>query len=283
MMARLGRSACAARDSLMQLMRKAADVLARMAQLPFGELSAITSAGPLLVVAPHPDDESLGCGGLIARACMAGAEVHVAILTDGIGSHPNSRAYPPARLQALREAEAKKAVATLGVPPDRLSFLGYRDAAAPRGGIALLHAAQRLAQFTAERKIATVFSTWEHDPHCDHVSAHRIAALASGLAGFQLMSYAVWGWTLGADKWLPRQRVSGLRLDITPVLPVKRRAIACHRSQVTGMIDDDPSGFQLPQVLLEPCDRGFEVFLRRGTPIPQRSPALRRRAFRAPY
>ena len=263
------------------MMRRATDVLARMAQLPYSDVSAITAAGPLLVLAPHPDDESLGCGGLIAQACAAGAQVHVAILTDGAGSHPNSRDYPPARLKALRETEAAEAVATLGLPPNRLHFLGYPDTAAPLRGPALLQAAQRLARLAAEHDIATVLSSWEHDPHCDHVSAHRIAALASALGGFQLMSYAVWGWTLGPDTWLPRERISGLRLDISPNLPAKRRAIACHRSQ-TGMIADDPAGFELPQALLDLCNRPFEAFLRRPAPIPQRNRALRSRASRAP-
>ena len=79
---------------------RAADVLARMASLPFADVATIAGSGPILVLAPHPDDESLGCGGLIAQACAAGIEVHVAILTDGSMSHPNSAAFPAQRLLA---------------------------------------------------------------------------------------------------------------------------------------------------------------------------------------
>src|SRR5437762_25173 len=88
---------------------------------PYASLETTTQGGPLLVLAPHPDDESLGCGGLIAEACGRGQDVHVVILTDGTGSHPNSRAWPRHRLKALREAEAREAVAALGLPPERLA------------------------------------------------------------------------------------------------------------------------------------------------------------------
>ena len=242
-------------------MDRAVDVLAQMAQLPFAPVEAITGPQPILVLAPHPDDESLGCGGLIAQACAAGTEVHVVIVTDGTGSHPHSLEYPAARLKAVRRDEAAAAVETLGLPPGRLSFFDYRDSASPRRGAALRDAAQRLAAFTRERGIATVFSTWKHDPHPDHVSAHRIAALASGIAGFRLMSYAVWGWTLPPGRWLPRQAIRGVRLDVSSSLPLKQRAISCHQSQMTDTISDDPSGFQLPQGLLDICNRRFETFL----------------------
>ena len=64
---------------------------------------------PFVVVAPHPDDESLACGGLIADACRQGLRGTVVIVSDGVGSHPNSRAYPPDRLKSLREGEARRA------------------------------------------------------------------------------------------------------------------------------------------------------------------------------
>ena len=54
-----------------------------------------------LVVAPHPDDESLACGGLIAEARAQGRLVRVVIVSDGTGSHPASKAYPNARLRDL--------------------------------------------------------------------------------------------------------------------------------------------------------------------------------------
>ena len=191
--------------------------------------------------------------------------MYVAILTDGTGSHPNSKAFPPAQLKALREQETADAVATLGLQSDRLSFLEYKDASTPLGGRPLMRAAERLAEYVRARGIATVCASWKSDPHCDHVAAHRITARASLLTGFQHLSYAVWGWTLSDNTWLPRSPIEGFRLDITGSLDAKRRAIACHRSQMTGMVSDVAHGFQVPQHLLDICNRPFETFLRNGT------------------
>ena len=64
------------------------------------------------------------------------------------------------------------------------------------------------------------------------------------------------------DRKLPWTRVRGARLNVAAELAVKRRAIACHRSQMTPLITDDPAGFTVPRVLLDLCDRPFEAFLR---------------------
>ena len=232
-----------------------------MAALPFAGLATIAGPRPVLVLAPHPDDESLGCGGLIAQACAAGLDVRVAVLTDGVMSHPNSRAYPAARLRCVREAEAAEAVACLGLPSGRLLFLGYPDARAPRRGRALREAGDRLAALLRAHGIGTVVASWRHDPHCDHLAAHRIARRACRLAGARHLSYAVWGWTLPPARTLPRTPVRGWRLDVASELPLKRRAIACHRSQTTALIADDPAGFTVPPALLEVCCRPYEVYL----------------------
>ena len=174
-------------------MERATDILAKIAALPMADVHTIAGNRPILILAPHPDDESLGCGGFIAQACAAAHEVHVAILTDGTYSHPNSSSYPPARLKALREAEAAEAVSFLGLPPANLMFLEYQDGKAPRHGPPLHAAAERLSGIMRSRNIGRVFASWEHDPHPDHLAAHRIAAEASRLAAARHVSYAVWG------------------------------------------------------------------------------------------
>ena len=74
---------------------------------------SVRTLGRTVVLAPHPDDESLGCGGLLARLAAHGVPARVVVVTDGAQSHPGSAAYPPERLRALREAEARAAVAAL--------------------------------------------------------------------------------------------------------------------------------------------------------------------------
>ena len=225
------------------------------------DLDGILAPGPLLVLAPHPDDESIGCGGLIALATERGREAHVAILTDGAGSHPESPSTPPARLRAIREAEARDAVAVLGVRPECLSFLGQPDARAPHDGAAFDAVASALRGLVRRHDVATILTTWRHDPHCDHEAAAKLAAAVAREMGIAHLAFPVWGWTLPADQPLAASPPRGARLDISAVLPAKRRAIAAHVSQTTTLISDSPYGFQLPAEFLALFDRPWEAFI----------------------
>lgn len=242
-------------------MIEAAAMQRRMKELPFADLDAVTGGGRVLVLAPHPDDESLGCGGLIAEACARGQPPVVAVLTDGSMSHPRSLSHPAPRLKALREEEARAAVGILGVPPNRLCFLGYKDGSAPAAGAGLAEAAARLAGLVREHGIGTILTTWEHDPHCDHAAAHAIARAAGRLSGARVVAYPVWGWLLPARKRLPDRLIQGVRLDVSRHLPTKRRAVAAHASQVSGLIADDPTAFRLNEDVLAFHKRPFEVYL----------------------
>ncbi len=232
---------------------------ARFRTLPETTLDALLAPGTPLVLAPHPDDESLGCGGLIAACVEAGRAPLLAFLTDGAGSHPNSRAFPPTRLRAVREDEALAAAATLGLTPDRVFFLRAPDTALPGAGAGLTRAVDTLAAFAPTA--TTVLTTWRHDPHGDHEAAAAIGtALAVRLAA-RLLFYPVWGWTLPPDTALPDRATTGWRLPIAPFLARKHAAIAAHRSQHAGLITDDPDGFVLPEHLLGHFRGPHEVFL----------------------
>ena len=118
-----------------ELMRASA-AMAAMRVLPFARLSDVLGKGGVLVVAPHQDDESLACGGLIAAACAAKRRVKIVFVSDGTGSHPRSRTYPRGRLRALREGEARRAAFTLGLAPRHLKFLRLPDRFVPNKGAA---------------------------------------------------------------------------------------------------------------------------------------------------
>ena len=96
----------------------------------------ITSATSLLVVSPHPDDEALCCSGVIQRVLHAGGRVSIVWLTSGDGSEldllvvEKSLFLRPSKLRDLaqrRMRESRDAASVLGVPPERLFFLGYPD------------------------------------------------------------------------------------------------------------------------------------------------------------
>jgi LmbE family N-acetylglucosaminyl deacetylase len=230
--------------------------------LPLGSPGEIIGDGTCLVLAPHPDDESLGCGGLIAACVAAGRSPLVAILTDGAGSHPRSRAFPADRLRAVRAQEARQAVAALGLPEDRLAFLEQPDTAAPHEGPAFdAVVAKLLALVEGEAACTAIFAPWRHDPHCDHEAASLIAAAVAEKAGIRHRAYPVWGWTLADDTAIPEAPGPGWRLNVEAFLPAKQNAIRAHQSQFGGLIEDDPAGFRLPAALLACFDSPYETFL----------------------
>jgi LmbE family N-acetylglucosaminyl deacetylase len=240
---------------------RAGDALAAMGRLPMIEFGTGFGDAAVLVMAPHPDDESLGCGGLIAEACRRGVPPVVVVLTDGAMSHPGSRRYPRERLRRVREEEALEAVALLGLPSSRTVFMGCPDTAAPARGPALAQMAAWLAEIIAANRCGTVVASWEHDPHCDHLAAARIARVACRMTGARLLAYPVWGRILPPSRMIAQNAVRGFRLDVRRHLGCKRAAIMAHRSQYAGLIDDDPGGFQLEAGFVEQFLTGEEVFL----------------------
>ncbi|MXP63037.1 PIG-L family deacetylase [Roseomonas sp. M0104] len=230
--------------------------------LPFAPLAEIVGAGGVVVLAPHPDDESLGCGGLLAMAREAGRAVAVVFVSDGAASHRNSRRYPPPALRDLRAAEALAALAALGLPADAAHFLGLPDAAVPDHGPGFEAAVAAIHGIARSVGASALLATWAHDPHCDHQATHAMAAVvARQRGGLRHRAYPVWGHSLPAGAMLPGGAPRGARLDIAAQLPAKRRAVAAHRSQTTPLIDDDPEGFCLDAAMLARFDRPFEVFL----------------------
>lgn len=236
---------------------RAGEALAAMRELPVAGLEEILGGRRPLVLAPHADDESLGCGGLLVQAVAAGLQPGVLVLTDGAGSHPRSVQYPPARLRAVREAEARVAVAILGV--EQIEFLGLPDTAAPVAGVAFEAAVAAIV--SAARGYGVLLAPWRHDPHCDHEAAHLMAVAAAERAELEHLAYPVWGWTLDPAVTLEGPAVAGWRLDVSGERSVKERAIGAHRSQYAGLVDDDPGGFQLEAGFLDLFAGRFETFL----------------------
>jgi LmbE family N-acetylglucosaminyl deacetylase len=216
---------------------------------------------PFVVVAPHPDDESLACGGLIADATRQGLRGKVIVVSDGVGSHPNSRTYPPDRLRSLREGEARRAAAELGLRPEEILFLGLPDRFVPCEGEEAEHAISAIVDCVREIGARSLFVSWRHDPHCDHQASYGIAREVQRRAGeLRLFEYVVWGPALPPSTEV--DTLGGFRIRIDhEALEKKRRAIASHRSQTSDLIDDDPAGFRFTQSELGRFDLPYEFFL----------------------
>lgn len=226
-------------------------------------LATLSRGGPVLVLAPHPDDESLGCGALLAAA-FAGPGAHVVCMTDGGASHPGSRLWPRWRLARLRAEELDAAVIALGGRPRDITRLGLPDAAMPDSPDALEALTGRIAGLAGRLGARSIFAPAPDDPHCDHVTTHRIATLAARRAGLGHFSYPIWSrWSdPGFRKGLAPG--TGHRFGTAPFRDRKARAIACHRSQLGLVVRDDPDGFVMERAfvaLFRDCD---EIFFERN-------------------
>lgn len=188
----------------------------------------------IVIVAPHPDDETLGCGLLIARAARAGVRVAAVALTDGQASHPGSRRWPAAALGRLRRAELRRAMARLGAGTARCAFLGWPDGHVAQRGKAL--ALRRVLQ-SLDAGIVLAASPADH--HQDHKAGWALTCAALRGTGVPLIAYAVWSRTGGGG---PVVR--------DPAKAAKRWAVAAHRSQTSDYIADDPQGFTLSPAVL---------------------------------
>ena len=237
--------------------------LADAAAVPLLPPDAVCSWGGTVVIAPHPDDESLGCGGAIALLRRFGLPVHVLFVSDGTKSHPTSRKYPLARLRDLREREAQEALARLGTSD--ATFLRLPDGAVPGDGDAgFFEAVQGCRAYLEELQPQTILVPWRRDPHPDHRATSHIvqAALAGSANKPRVLEYPVWAWERAAPEDLPQpHEAAAFRLDIGGVADVKRQAVAAHVSQVTHLIDDDPQGFWLSPEVLAHFERPWEVYL----------------------
>ncbi|WP_324678359.1 PIG-L deacetylase family protein [Hymenobacter sp. GOD-10R] len=233
--------------------------------LPNQPVAFIKSLGRTVVIAPHPDDESLGCGGLMATLRAMLVPVAAVLITDGTMSHPHSRKFPPAARRALREAEFAEALSLLGVEADASLLLGLPDGAVTDlPPAAFEQAVASLTKYLEDWAPATIVVPWRRDPHPDHRATSKLvqAAVARLPIAPRVLEYLVWAWERAAPDDLPRSdEVTGWRLDISTVLAQKQQAIAAHRSQIDGIIDDDPTGFQLAPQMLAHFARPYEVYV----------------------
>lgn len=229
-------------------------------------------ASSCLVLAPHPDDETLGCGALIARKRAAGSRVTVVIVADG-GESPRGDEVTLEQFTALRQEEARAALAELGVGDDDLVFLGFEDGKLSER---IVDIADALAPVLRERSPEQVLVTSIMDRHPDHAAVGRVGRLARerGDLDGDLLEYAIWqripalSTTVGALRLLDasrrrsgapswRTRVSQLRPRLVRTdghLQTKREALRRYPSQLPYL----PLGF------VDDFLRPFEVFL----PVP---------------
>ena len=241
------------------------------------------------VIAPHPDDEVLGCGGTIARKVTLGARVRVCFLTDGSSSH--EQWIEKSKLRELRKREARAACAKLGVAKDEVIFLDFED------GSLAAHVEEATTELRRcfERSPGTeVYAPHHREEPEDHRAACWIArAAVRGLTAPSVyLEYPVWCWN--EWPWIEVRRDRGAlrtaaraamgftrslrllhecrwRVPIGEVRNQKKQALEAHETQMFGLhgVEDCPT---LSDVaggeFLKRFFANHEIFLRYGAPPP---------------
>jgi LmbE family N-acetylglucosaminyl deacetylase len=180
----------------------------------------------VLIVAPHPDDEVLGCGGVMARHAAEGAEVQVVVVTRGI-----EEKYPDSLIAQVR-GELAEAHRILGI-----SGVRYLEFPAPRLDTIPRHElADAIRAVLSEFRPEIVYVPHHGDVHLDHGQVyHAVLVAARPLSNCpvrRLLSYE----TLSETEWSPPRPTAAFHptvfVDIAEYLEKKLAAMACYRSQL---------------------------------------------------
>jgi LmbE family N-acetylglucosaminyl deacetylase len=176
-----------------------------------------------LVISPHPDDESIGCGGTLRKHVLGGEPVHVIFLTSGeAGGHGR----PADETRRLRESEAQDAAAILGLTS--IEFWQQRD----QGVTAARPVVERLAETIDRLQPHVLYVTHDREMHPDHRAAVRIVDRALRLVGRsrpRVLMYEV---------WTPLQDIDHVE-DISDVIDDKVKAVRAYRTQCDAMRFDE--------------------------------------------
>ena len=231
------------------LLSRAEDVTAQMA------------TRSCLVLAPHPDDETLGCGATIMRKVEAGTPVNVVIATDGRHAYPSSNWLVDALVE-IREKEARRACAILGLPCENIAFLRFEDLRLADHRRLLR---DRLFDIFDTVNPEEIFVSSVIDNHPDH---RVLAELGRELARARrdrfpvLYEYPIWFWDprIWSVRHLLELRPRIVRMGELRMR--KREAIAAYRSQVTNLaLETGPAPLRkgFLRQFLQPEEIFFEV------------------------
>ena len=215
-----------------------------------------------LIVVPHPDDETFGCGGLIKLKCSAGVPVRIILLTDGeaIGSGLSER---PEVVVMARRSGFMEACQRLGLEVDSLRWLHLPDGKLPHPEEAgFSEAVKALAMEIEEFDPREIYCPHAMDVRSDHIAATLITREAQRLRdrACEIFYYPVWMWYHASSGLAQRLDLRGAwRLDISAVLSAKKQAMAAYL-EAPKTNQGNPFCGKLPWSFLWNFRRSYEVF-----------------------
>jgi glycosyltransferase involved in cell wall biosynthesis/LmbE family N-acetylglucosaminyl deacetylase len=221
--------------------------------------------GVTLIIAPHQDDGTLGCGGLMLRKRLEGHPLHIVYVTDGSASHLGHPTMTPQAMAAVREREGRASARHLGIETPAIHFLGARDGTlphlSPENKAALVEDFRRLLVAIRPDEI---FLPYRCDGSSEHEAAFRL--FIETLAGIELQpriyEYLVWSWwnplrLLRA--WLTARRV--WRFSFRGYEDIKIAALKCYVSQFepTPPWDKPMLSPEFVRLFQRPCEFYLEI------------------------
>lgn len=249
-------------------------MLRRLLEATGCDMTMATARRRCVVVAPHADDETLGCGVTIMRKRDCGTPVRIVIVSDGSGSHPPSL-IDPMRLVRQRADEAKEACRRLGVESHAVELLGFPEG---RLGDCVEAIRDRMVAILEADCPTEVFVPSGLDSHADHRAVFDALCAARSRCSrpFSLFEYPVWCWHPRWWRGWIRRRLfpalvhrdggaaRALLVRTDPYLDRKRWALEAHGTQVRR-----PEGVPQWAVLGDVADgrflasffRRYEVFI----------------------
>jgi len=208
----------------------------------------------LIVFSAHPDDETLGVGGLLARAAGAGIPARVVV----------AAACDDGRLDELDAA-----LASLGLPTTPAAQpvvpLGLPDGALKHHTADLRAAIAEILDAPSEARNRLVLAPWTGDRHGDHRTLGREVVAAARERGLRILLYPVWLWQWGTPADVPWRRVREVVLDAGERTS-KRAALAAFASQLRT--SQNPEGVLEPGFVARAAD-GREVVIEPPEPADQ--------------
>lgn len=210
----------------------------------------------LVVVAPHPDDETLALGGTIHDHVRRGGTCEIVAVTDGEAADDRAGADERSALVETRIAERAAALEALGASGAEVTRLGYPDREVSEHVVAL---ERDLTALAAARQDCLVVVPWRDDPHPDHWACAQAGIQAAAVAGASYVEVPIWAWyDAAARRRLPQARVRRSPIS-AEARRRKRTALRCFRSQLELL--PRGRGPILPQGFLKTFDHPFEVLI----------------------
>jgi LmbE family N-acetylglucosaminyl deacetylase len=216
--------------------------------------------GRVVVFAPHPDDETLGCGGTIAKKLAEGYEVIIVVMTDGrfllLKSLGIDNDPTPEQVKDIRHGEVLRATKILGVPEENVIFLDFVDGTLEENEEAV---EEKVTEILEKHMPSEVYFPFERDAHPDHQAANRIVrraveklSLKPTMYRYMIMhKFSRFGPLI--ESFLGIFKRDRVCVDISEFLPLKREAVKNFKSELTAISPNQS----------KPLTKDFKKFMKR--------------------